>query len=293
MRGFGGFGGPGGSQGSCTEQIKAGWAKMPLFNKFVFSTCCIIYFTSFVVIQALTFTMLMPIDILHFQIWKLITGPFAHPQLLMLLFSLLSYIPSAVFEEKEMGTVPFALRFFKLSFFINTMFCLVSFLAAFLVPSFIKVPCMGLWPILFCDLVIQCYKDPETPRGLCCLPIQIKSKWYPLVLYGIFTILFMNLDLSFTTGLGVGYLYVFGYLKWIESTQESISLWEKRWPFTKYKEDPNFIKTNGSAITVTAPTQSTSSSQSRPATSFFGGGAQSGTSTIDPSTGSQGTNAQA
>jgi hypothetical protein len=137
---------------------------------------------------------------------------------------------------------------------------------------------MGLWPILFCDLVIQCYKDPEMPRGLCCLPIQIKSKWYPLVLYAIFTLVFMNLDLSFTTGLIVGYLYAFGYLKWVESTQQSISAWEKRWPFVKYKDDPNFCQTN-SAAAVTAPTQSQPSSSSGGLTSFFGGGAQSGTAT--------------
>lgn len=56
------------------------------------------------------------------------------------------------------------------------------------------------------------------PRGLCCLPIQIKSKYYPLVLYGIFTLVFMNVDLSFTTGLGVGYLYAFGYMKWLETS---------------------------------------------------------------------------
>lgn len=101
-------------------------------------------------------------------------------------------------------------------------------------------PCMGLWPILFCDLVIQCYKDPEAERGLCCLPIQIKSKYYPLVLYGIFTLVFMNLDLSFTTGLGVGYLYTFGYLKFLETSSQSISAWEKRWPFARYKDDASF-----------------------------------------------------
>lgn len=84
MRGFGGLGGggSGGSQGSCTEQMKAGWAKIPLFNKFIVSACCLIYLLSFLVIQALTLTMLMPADLLRLHVWKLITGPFAHGQLL-------------------------------------------------------------------------------------------------------------------------------------------------------------------------------------------------------------------
>ena len=287
MRGFGGMGGggSGGSSGSCTEQMKAGWSKIPLFNKFILSTCCFIYLSSFLVIYVLTLTMLRPLDMLHFQVWKLITGPFAHGQLLNLLFSLLSYVPSAVYEEEDMGTVPFTIRFFKLSFFINVVFCAVAFLVGFtIMPAAMLSPCMGLWPILFCDLVIQCYKDPEMPRGLCCLPIQIKSKWYPLVLYGIFTLVFMNVDLSFTTGLGVGYLYTFGYLKCLETSAQSVSAWEKRWPFSRYKDDASFRQSNTAAVNPpqsAAPTQASTGS-SGGLTSFFGGGSQSGTTTEAP-----------
>lgn len=278
MRGFGGLGGggSGGSSGSCTEQVKAGWAKMPLFNKFIVSVCCLIYFLSFLVIQVLTFTLLMPVDLMRFHVWKLVTGPFAHGQLLNLLFSLISYVPSAMYEEEEMGTVPFTIRFFKLSLFINVVFCALAFLAGFTIwPAAMISPCMGLWPILFCDLVIQCYKDPEMPRGLCCLPIQIKSKWYPLILYAIFTLVFMNLDLSMTAGLGVGYLYTFGYLKCLETSAESVRAWEKRWPFTKYKDDAAFRQTSASATQPqsqgTAATQASTGSAGG-LTSFFGGG---------------------
>jgi len=226
--------------------------------------------------------MLMPLDMLRFHIWKLITGPFAHGQLLQLLFSLISYVPSAVYEEGDMGTVPFTLRFFKLSVFINVMFCALAFVVGFtIMPAAVRSPCMGLWPILFCDLVIQCYKDPEMPRGLCCLPIQIKSKWYPLVLYGIFTLLFMNVDLSFTTGLGVGYLYAFGYLRCLETSAATVSAWEKRWPFVRYKDDPSFRPTNAAAAAATATTQASTGS-SGGVTSFFGGGSQSGTATEAP-----------
>lgn len=81
------------------------------------------------------------------------------------------------------------------------------------------------------------------PRGLCCLPIEIKSKYYPLVLFLIFTIIFMDLDISLVTGLMVGYLYTFGWLKCFETSTESVRAWEKRWPFSKYKDDPNFRAT--------------------------------------------------
>jgi uncharacterized membrane protein len=72
-----------------------------------------------------------------------------------LLFSVISYVPSAMQEENNMGTVAFAVRFFKLSLFIDFIFSLVSILlglAGF--TSLLMTPAMGLWPILMCDLVI-------------------------------------------------------------------------------------------------------------------------------------------
>jgi hypothetical protein len=101
-----------------------------------------------------------------------VTGTYVHPDLLTLLFSLFSFIPSATLEENSMGTVPFALRFFKLSLLINVLystFCLIFGLT--LAPVLLQMPAISLWPIIFCDMVIQCYQEPDMPRGLCCLPI--------------------------------------------------------------------------------------------------------------------------
>jgi hypothetical protein len=156
------------------------------------------------------------------------------------LFSVISYVPSAIQEENQMGTVAFTIRFFKLSIFVNILFCVVSILIALIgFPMVLAIPGMGLWPILMCDLVIQCYQYPEMPRGLCCLPIKIKSKWYPLVLIGLFTV-FFGPQLSLWSGLAVGYLWVFGYLKWLQTSDPSLKAWEGRWPFKTYKDSPSF-----------------------------------------------------
>jgi len=89
----------------------------------------------------------------------MVTGPFVHQDLISLLFSLLSFVPSAVMEENSLGTVPFTMRFVKLSIFINfvySVFTCVLGLAYF--TSLLSMPAMGLWPIIFCDMVIQCYQ---------------------------------------------------------------------------------------------------------------------------------------
>ena len=101
------------------------------------------------------FFALIPAFIAQFQIWRVFTGTFIHGQLLNLLFSLLSYMPTAVMEERSIGTVPFAVRFLKLSIFINGLFVVISLVLGYLAfPSLLMTPSMGLWPVLMCDIVI-------------------------------------------------------------------------------------------------------------------------------------------
>ena len=99
--------------------------------------------------------------------------------------------------------------------------------------------------MLFCDLVIECMQQPEQVQGLCCLPIQIKRKWYPLILIAIFSLLFFQL--SMWVGLGVGYLYHYGFFKRVDMGAARATSIEKKWPFKIFAERPYFI-TAGSAM---------------------------------------------
>ena len=178
-----------------------------------------------------------------------------------------------------MGTVPMAIRFFKLSIFINFLYTAVA-LALGLGVGYQRIlmePAMGLWPVIMCDIVIQCYQDPEMPRPLCCCPIQVKSKWYPLILIALFSI-FFGPQFSLFAGLAVGYLYVFGYLGCLETSAPSIKKWEERWPFKNYKNSPSFRPSNTSLQNV--PGQANrSQSQGSFGTSLVGGGNSSNTAT--------------
>lgn len=80
--------------------MKKCWASIPLFNKFVLSTCSIIYLLSWISNVVVMFTILIPGFIMQFQVWRLITGPFVHTSIINLLFSALSYVPSAMMEEE-------------------------------------------------------------------------------------------------------------------------------------------------------------------------------------------------
>jgi uncharacterized membrane protein len=77
----------------------------------------------------------------------------------------LSYVPTAIQQERVDGTVKTAFRFLILSVLIQVLFVLVCWALAMTVsPSFMMAMSVGLWPILFCDIVIECNKSPELGR---------------------------------------------------------------------------------------------------------------------------------
>jgi len=95
------------------------------------------------------------INIIFNIVWRLFTGQFVHLDFFNLLFSVISYVPSSIVEENQIGTVPFTIRFFKNSFVINSMFCTIGiFLHLVGIDAAYYEPCLGLWPILICDIVI-------------------------------------------------------------------------------------------------------------------------------------------
>lgn len=116
----------------------------------------------------------------HFKLWQVLTSVFVHMDFISLLFSVMSYIPTSMQIEQQVGTVTMCYRFFSQTLVINTIFVIVCGIAG------IDQPSMSLWPLLFCDLVLQCMQNPTAAMGLCCLPVRIPAMWYPPVLLLLF-----------------------------------------------------------------------------------------------------------
>lgn len=188
-------------------------------------------------------------------------------------FAVLSHLPHANNAEKTIGTVRYFFRFWMLGLTTLLLFSIVCGVAG------MKDFSIGLWPMLFCDLVIECMQTPDQVTGLCCLPVKIKRKWYPLILIGIFSILMFSASMWF--GLGVGYLYHYGFFKKIELGANKATQFENKWPFKIYKERPYFIEAGaamggtilpsfGNAAAAreqSAPSNDSGSSSSAPANS--------------------------
>ncbi len=73
-------------------------------------------------------------------VWRILTGVYVHAQLLILLFSLISYVPSAVNMEKRQGTVRQAWKFFINSAIIGTFYQVLSLIASLIHEKFFLIP---------------------------------------------------------------------------------------------------------------------------------------------------------
>ena len=249
--GGGGQAAGGGGGGDCMGCIKGLWEGTPFWTRCLFFICVTVYGLSFISAAVLTSLFCSPALIIYrFQIWRLFTGLFVHPQLLTLLFAMMSHLPHAYNAEKTIGTIRYFSRFFMLGFFSLFLFTVACGIAG------LNAISIGLWPMLFCDLVIECMSAPELARGLCCLPIQIKQKWYPLILIAIFSIMFFDVSMWF--GLLVGYMYHFGFFKWIDMGTNTATRLEGKWPFKILQQKPYFITAGASCGGTILPSFSNS-----------------------------------
>jgi hypothetical protein len=152
-----------------------------------------------------------------------------------LLFALFSYMFTACQIEKEIGTLRMAYRFMVLG-----GICLLTFTIICAVAG-INTACAGLWPMMFCDLVFVCMKDPEQIRNLCCLPISFKAKYYPPVILLLFMLL-AGPRLGMIFGLVIGYMEAFKLLDRIILGLNTATIWEQKATCTRFAGMAGFVK---------------------------------------------------
>ncbi len=123
---MGGLGGGGG----CADCIKGIWDNTPIWTRMLFIVSVSIYGLSWLSDLVLYYLFCSPALVIYkLQIWRLFTGLFVHPQLMTLLFALMSHLPHAANAERTIGTVRYFFRFWMLGFMtllIFTMICGVA-----------------------------------------------------------------------------------------------------------------------------------------------------------------------
>ena len=202
----------------CKNFIGNIFNSMPFFVKIVISSTIILYLINFFVPYVALFLADIPyFTVYRIQLWRLFTTPFITTGLISVIFSIILWYSKASRLEKEIGTIKYMLIFFMNSFFIQILYCCLMLLFSLIIRSQIPMKMKvtqygvrneGIWPILLCDITLLCLSNPEENMKFRFFPCVIKAKYYPLILFLIFTIISgFVIDFENLCGIGFGFLY--------------------------------------------------------------------------------------
>ena len=259
----------------CQEGFNSILTSMPFFVRIiVFSTIILFIINLFTPYVAFYLVDIPYFTIFHLQIWRIFTTPFITTGLFSVIFCLLFWYRDAVKLEQNKGTIKYMLNFFMYTIFIQIMYCFVLLLISLVVRNSMVLKSKitltgvhnaGLWPILMCQLTLSCLKEPEANRRFFFFPCNIKAKYYPLVLFGIFTLLSnFQIDFEILCGIGFGFIYHYYLKRKIEITNTFAIKVENSFLCNWMKNKKGFISINNTGspdipVNLENVTQTTSS----------------------------------
>ncbi|OMJ71984.1 hypothetical protein SteCoe_29691 [Stentor coeruleus] len=226
-------------------RILSWWHELPFYSTCIIITSLILSILFYFPVFPSSFLILNPMIIFsYYNYWSLLTFPYQHLGLLNYLFALFSFAQTAPRNERVMGTSRYFIYFTLNNLILGIIFIFIGL--AFLeinVPALQSIyfnSCAGLWPYIMIEIVIRCNKEPESQVQFMCFPCMIKAKYYPWFFFLLFSLLFMIMwDLL--VGISIGYLHLYGVLKFTEISNGLAEKIEK-FMFFCVRGLPSFIK---------------------------------------------------
>ena len=207
----------------CKNWLNSFLDNLPFFIKWFMIITLFFFLLNFFTVYIAFYLANIPYyTIYQCQFWRLITTAFITTGLINLIFSLLIFYRYSKNTEKDIGTIKYMLNFFRNCLFIQIIYSLITLLISLIIRNSILMKMKltmggvhndGLWPILMCEITLFCLSNPERDMRFFIFPCVFKAKYYPLILFGIFTLLSnFNIDFEILSGIAFGFLCHY-YLK--------------------------------------------------------------------------------
>ena len=198
---------PNGQQRSCADQIAEWWSTLPLINKGLISGTSLLFIMNIFTRNFFYFAMVdVPLWTLsRFQLWRLVTAFMIHADIFQLLFCLISLVGDSVRLEKILGSAAFLFDVILKNVQVQIIYLLMMYLLHFSNDLFMVMPSSGLWDLVMVFITIRSASNPEQPTQFLCLPIVIKSKYYPFFIILLFSLI-SGAPFSLIAAMIVGYI---------------------------------------------------------------------------------------
>jgi membrane associated rhomboid family serine protease len=190
----------------CRNWLNSFLDNLPFFVKWVMFLTLIFFIINFFTPYVAFYLANIPyFTLFQGQIWRLFTTAFITTGLINCIFSLFLFYRYSLNSEKEIGTVKYMLIFFRNCFFIQIIYTIIVLIISLIIRNTMLLKMKltmggvrndGLWPIIMCEITLFCLTNPERDMRFFFFPCVFKAKYYPFILFGVFTLL-SNFNINF------------------------------------------------------------------------------------------------
>lgn len=187
--------------------------KTPVVTRYSMIIITIIYILSwFLPLDVYQLGNISYFTVLTFEIYRIITSPLVGNSFFSTIMIFFFFPQMGASFEYSIGSTSFLSLMFTITVLTNLIFTSICFLMyAFGVAEALFWSSSGFWTIIFALITIDCLRIPDAPRQIMFVPINIPSKYFPLLLYAFFSLL-SGFDLGFAIAICLGHASVKGYL---------------------------------------------------------------------------------
>ena len=232
-------------------QLKSFWASLPITNKILTITTITFFIYQFY--DPPTHLVNTPEKMLSGEFHRLFSSSFVNLNLIQLFFALVSLLPDTIRMEKNQGSLSLLLSFFLkniiiqfayLGFMLLLTYFLKEMLVLLYVPTFLiefnllSIPSFGLWNIAMVILTQRCAQNPDQRVKIYFFEINLKQKYYPIIIYIVSAVIFKFI-FDFFVAMLLGYLEFYllkkdFYVRFLQNLEKPLILLEENRLFHKF-----------------------------------------------------------
>lgn len=232
------------------------WAQFPWATRHTLLALVLFYVASwFSSGLAMSVTMIPFYTILKLELHRLLLAPLFCNSIVSLVFVAVTFASMGARLESSLGTAQLVVLMTTIATLTQLMFILLAFLlASFGQFEALFFRCEGFWVVLMGLVVFECLSSPEGHRRLLFVPTPIPTKFFPLALFGLFS-LFAGPRADMALSLLMGFAHQRGYLDLLKPSEQTVQTWESGC-LANLTTRPHYItqaSAQGMAATTAAP----------------------------------------
>eukprot|EP00980_Cylindrotheca_fusiformis_P002925 scaffold681_cov130-Cylindrotheca_fusiformis.AAC.1 len=205
----------------------------PLVTRYVITSQVTFFLLSYVVDPTAAVANIPHYAILQYQVYRIVLSPFLCNRFLSLVFAYFNFTDNGRRLERSMGSTAFLVLVFSIGITTNLFYISIAFLlkATTGSESLVFLPTSGIWIVLFGIVSIECSKaPPQTVRKL--LFMTVTASYYPIALFGLFSLVGGFFELSYLVSIGVGYAFGNGYMDRLIPGSPRCKRWEEKYLYS-------------------------------------------------------------